>query len=61
MTVFELIGITSWTDWASRGNPERLGMFTTREKAEAKIEKIKARSEWRMDWSDFKINEVEVE
>jgi len=61
MTVFEVVGITSWIDWAERGKPERLGMFTTREKAESRIEKIKEDRDWKMDWSDFEINEVEVE
>ncbi|MGA1292488.1 MAG: hypothetical protein ACO3X4_05565 [Pelagibacteraceae bacterium] len=60
MTVFELVGLTAWIDWASRGTPERLGLFTSREKAEAKIAEIKSRSDWRMEWSDFDINEVEV-
>jgi hypothetical protein len=60
MTVFELVGLTAWIDWESRGTPERLGLFTSREKAEAKIAEIKSRSDWRMEWSDFDINEVEV-
>jgi hypothetical protein len=60
MTVFELVGLTAWIDWESRGTPEQLGLFTSREKAEAKIAEIKSRSDWRMEWSDFDINEVEV-
>jgi hypothetical protein len=60
MTVFELVGLTAWIDWADRGTPERLGVFTSREKAEAKIEEIKTRKNWRMEWSDFDINELEV-
>ena len=61
MTIYEVIGMTSWIDWAESGKPERLGVFTSRERAEAKIEKIKERSDWKMEWSDFDINEVEVE
>ena len=61
MTVFELVGLTSWIDWATGGKPERLGLFSTMEKAEAKIALIKADKVWKMEWSDFDINEVKVE
>jgi hypothetical protein len=60
MTVFELIGTSAWIDWASRGQPSRLGLFATREKAKAKIKEIKQDKNWKMDWETFHILEVEV-
>jgi hypothetical protein len=60
MTVFELLGTSAGIDWASRGDQRRLGLFSTAEKAEAKIEEIKKNKEWKMDWSSFRIVEVEV-
>jgi hypothetical protein len=60
MTVFELIGTSAWIDWASRGQPSRIGLFATREKAEAKIKEIKQDKNWKMDWETFHILEVEV-
>lgn len=60
MIVFELIGTSAWIDWASRGKPSRIGIFSTREKAEAKIKEIKKYKHWKMDWSSFDIYEVEV-
>lgn len=60
MTVFELIGTSAWIDWSSRGSKSRLGMFSTREKAEAKITELKSTKDWNMDWEEFNIIEVEV-
>jgi hypothetical protein len=60
MTVFELIGTSAWIDWAYRPEPTRIGLYSTREKAEVKIEEIKRDKNWKMGWSDFRINEVEV-
>lgn len=62
MTVFELIGIAAAIDWASAPSTrQRLGLFSTREKAEARIVKIKENPEWRMDWDGFEIKEMEIE
>jgi hypothetical protein len=60
MTVFELIGTSAWIDWASRGQPSRIGLFATREKAEAKIKDIKKDKHWKMSWVSLDIYEVEV-
>jgi hypothetical protein len=60
MTVFELIGTSAWIDWASRGQPSRIGLFATREKAEAKIKEIKQDKNWKMSWKSLDIHEVEV-
>jgi hypothetical protein len=60
MTVFELIGTSAWIDWASRGQPIRIGLFSTREKAEAKIKEIKRDKRWKMSWSSLDIHVVEV-
>jgi len=60
MTVFELIGTSAWIDWASRGQPSRIGLFSTREKAKAMIEEIKQDKNWKMSWSSLDIHEVEV-
>lgn len=60
MTVFELLGTSAWIDWASRGDESRIGLFSTADKAEAKIKEIKRDKEWKMGWSSFRIVEVEV-
>jgi hypothetical protein len=61
MTVFELVVIPSWIDWASRGTAERIGVYSSPAKAEAKIAEIKLSEHWRMDWADFEIKEITVE
>ena len=61
MTVFELIGHSAWNDWASRSQPTRIGLFTTHDKAEAKVKELKLDKEWKMSWTGFGINEVHVE
>jgi hypothetical protein len=61
MTVFEVVADSAWNDWASRSNPTRIGLFTSRDKAEAKIKEMKRDKEWKMSWSGIGINEVEVE
>jgi len=60
MTVFELVGTSACIDWASRAEPNRIGLYSNREKAEAKIKEIKKDKHWKMDWSSFNIYEVEV-
>lgn len=60
MTVFELIGTGAWVDWGSRGAETRLGLFSTVEKAEAKIEEIKKDKEWHMRWDSFRVIAVNV-
>lgn len=61
MTVFELIGTGAWIDWGSRGAKTHLGLFSTAEKAEAKIQEIKQDKEWKMRWDSFRVIEVEVQ
>ena len=61
MTIFEVVADSAWNDWASRSGPRRIGLFTTRDKAEAKIKEMKRDKEWKMSWSDIRINEVNVE
>ena len=61
MTVFELIGTGAWVDWGSRGVEKRIGLFSTAEKAEEKIEEIKKDKDWHMDWDSFRMVEVTVE
>lgn len=60
MTVYELLGTGAWVDWGSRGRETRIGLFTTVENAEAKIEEIKADKEWHMSWDSFRIVPVNV-
>lgn len=61
MTVFELLGLEAMIDWSTRTTKKRIGLFSTVEKAEAKIEEIKKTPNWRMDWDRFDIVEVKVE
>jgi len=61
MTVFELMATSAWNDWASRGSDTRIGLFSTAEKAEAKIKEIKKNKEWRMSWTSFRVDEVKVQ
>lgn len=61
MTIFELVADSAWNDWASRSSPTRIGLFSSREKAEAKIKEMKRDKEWKMSWNGFNINEVNVE
>ncbi len=61
MTVFELIGTSAWIDWASRGSETRIGLFSTVEKAEAKIAEIKTDKEWKMSWSSLRVSAVTVQ
>lgn len=61
MIVFELIGTGTWIDWGSRGTETHLGLFSTAEKAEAKIQEIKQDKEWKMRWDSFRVVEVEVQ
>lgn len=61
MTVFELLGTSAWIDWGSRGDETRIGLYSTAEKAEAKIKEIKKDKNWRMGWSSFRVVEVKVE
>lgn len=61
MTVFELIATSAWNDWASRGSETRIGLFSTAEKAEAKIKEMKQDKEWKMSWSSFRVIPVNVQ
>lgn len=61
MTVFELLAVSAWNDWASPGCETRIGLFSTAERAEAKIEEIKKDKEWKMSWTSFRVHEVKVE
>lgn len=60
MIVFELLGKEAMIDWTSPITKRRIGLFSTMEKAEAKVEEIKQSKEWQMDWDRFDIVEVEV-
>jgi hypothetical protein len=61
MTIFELIGVTARIDWASTTEKRQLGLFTSREKAESRIKKIKEDKEWSMCWDSFEIKELELD
>jgi hypothetical protein len=61
MTVFELMATSAWNDWTARGGDTRIGLFSTAEKAEAKIKEIKKDKHWRMSWDSFRVDEVEVQ
>jgi hypothetical protein len=61
MTVFELLATSAWHDWASRGSEVRIGLFSTLEKAQTKIDKMKQDKEWKMSWSSFRVVSVNVE
>lgn len=60
MTVFELLATSAWIDWSSRGGETRIGLFSTLEKAHAKIGEMKQDREWKMSWDSFRIVEIEV-
>jgi hypothetical protein len=60
MTVFELLAREATNTWASRGSETRIGLYSTAEKAEAKIEEIKQEKSWYMDWESFRVVPVEV-
>lgn len=60
MTVFELLAMSAWNDWASRDGETRIGLFSTVEKAEAKIKEMKKDKEWKMSWSSFRVVPVMV-
>jgi hypothetical protein len=60
MTVFELLGTSAWIDWASRGSETRIGLFSSAEKAETKINEMKKDKEWKMSWSSFRVVKIEV-
>ena len=61
MTIFEVVANSAWIDWASRSNPTRIGLFTTRDKAEEKIKEMKRDKEWKMSWSAIDVHELNVE
>lgn len=61
MNVYELVGNTASIDWATGSRPRRIGLFTSRKKAEARVAEIKRNDEWRMDWDGFGINKEFVE
>jgi hypothetical protein len=61
MIVFELLATSAWIDWASRGSETRIGLFSTAEKAEAKIEEMKQDKEWKMSWDSFRVVAVKVQ
>ena len=61
MTVFELLGTETSFDWATRGREIRIGLFSSADKAEAKIKEIKKDKNWKMSWSFFRVIEVKVE
>lgn len=56
MTVFELIATSAW----NVGTDTRIGLFSTLEKAHAKIGEMKQDREWKMSWNSFRVVEVEV-
>jgi hypothetical protein len=60
MVVYELSGTEASNDWASRGQTVRIGLYSTPEKAQAKIDSIKKDKRWRMDWTEFTVSPVEV-
>lgn len=60
MTVFELLATSAWIDWSSRGSETRIGLFSTAEKAEAKIAEMKKDKEWKMSWDSFRVVPVAV-
>jgi hypothetical protein len=60
MTVFELLGTSVWIDWISLGSETRIGLFSTAEKAEAKIKEMKKDKEWKMSWHSFRVIAVNV-
>ena len=61
MTVFELLATSAWNDWTARAGDTRIGLFSTAEKAEAKIREIKKDKKWRRSWTSFRVDVVKVE
>ena len=61
MTIFEVVADSAWIDWGHRGTQTRIALFSTRDKAEAKIKDMKRDKEWKMSWSGISINELMVE
>ena len=59
MTVFEIVA----DDWSSRSDPKRIGigLFSTYDKAEAKIKEIKNDEEWMLCWSNIRVHPLNVE
>ena len=60
MTVFEVIGKCGGIDWGSSSERHSLGLFDSKEKAEADIARRKEDKEWRWDWAGFEVVEREV-
>ena len=60
MIVFELLGKEATNDWATRGTETRIGLYSTVERAAAKIEEIKGEHAWHQDWDSFRVVPVEV-
>ena len=60
MIVFELLAKEATNDWATRGTETRIGLYSTAERAAAKIEAIKSEHAWHMDWDSFRVVPVEV-
>ena len=61
MIIFEVVADSAWNDWGHRGTQTRIGLFSTRDKAEAKIKDMKRDKEWKMSWSAINIHELNVE
>ena len=61
MIIFEVVADSAWNDWGNRGTQTRIGLFSTRDKAEAKIKDMKRDKEWKMSWSAINIHELNVE
>jgi hypothetical protein len=60
MIIFKVSGWTNPIDWAASSVQTDLGFFMSRKGAENKIKAMKKIKNWKYDWTDFQIREVEV-
>ena len=58
MTVFELVGTSAWE---TKCNETRIGLFSTRDNAEAKVAEIKKSKDWQKSWTGLFVIEVKVD
>ena len=60
MIVYRVMGRTDPFDWSEKAVDETIAYYQTRESANAQIEILKSRSDWKMSYSKFFVVPVEV-
>jgi hypothetical protein len=61
MTVYEIVGIEQYTDFAGRNREASIGLYDSKQKALEVIGKLKAEEDWDDVWVDFEVEERLVE